>query len=58
MGQANLRSEAITQAKDVFKLATFYAQHGEKFREMNNNRSFLNAVSLYIRSNRYHNKNK
>jgi hypothetical protein len=57
-GQWTLRSEAINHAKEVFKLATFYAQNGEKFREIATNRSFQNAISLYVWSNRYHNKNK
>jgi hypothetical protein len=57
-GQWTLRSETISHAKEVFKLATFYAQNGEKFREIATNRSFQNAISLYVWSNRYHNKNK
>ncbi len=58
MGQWTLRSEAINHAKEVFKLATFYAKNDEKFREIATNRSFQNAISLYVWSNRYHNKNK
>jgi len=57
-GQWTLRSEAISHAKEIFKLATFYAQNGEKFREIGTNKSFQNAISLYVWSNRYHNKNK
>ena len=57
-GQTTLRTEAIHHAKEIFKLATFYAQNWEKFSEISTNRSFQNAISLYVWSNRYHNKNK
>lgn len=57
-GQATLRSETINHAKEIFKLATFYAENSEKFSEIATNRSFQNAISLYVWSNRYHNKSK
>jgi hypothetical protein len=57
-GQWSERSEAIHHAKEIFKLATFHASINEKFREIGSNTSFQNTISLYIRSNKYHNKNK
>lgn len=57
-GQGSLRVETVSYAKDIFKLATFSAQHNEKFRELKESKEYQNALSLYIRSNKYHNKNK
>jgi cell division protein FtsA len=57
-GQGTLRSESISHAKEIFKLATFYAQNGEKNREIGTNKSFQNSISLYAWSNKYHNKSK
>ena len=56
--QWTLRSETINHAKEVFKLSTSYWQNDDKFRDITTNKWFQNGVSLYIRSNRYHNKNK
>lgn len=52
------RSEAISHAKEIFKLATFYAKNEEKFHEIASDKKFHNAVSLYLWSNKYHQKNK
>lgn len=57
-GQWSLRSESISYAKEIFKLATFSAQHTEKFRDIKDHKEYHNAISLYLRSNKYHNKNK
>lgn len=57
-GQASLWPEAITYARDTFKLAVFPVRGNDKYRELSNDPAFQNTLSLYERANKYHNKNK
>lgn len=57
-GQANNRNETVYYAKDIFKLATFKSTHKESYRGIAPHTGYDTAISLYIRSIKYHNKNK
>ncbi len=57
-GQASLRNNALDYAKEIFKLAVFNAKHSISFRDIKEHSWYDTAISLYLWSNKYHNKNK
>lgn len=58
MGQASLRPEASSYSKEIFKLGTFPVHMPDKYRDHNRDIAYYTCLSLYERSNKYHNKNR
>lgn len=57
-GQGSLWAETIHYARDIFKLAVFPVQGSDKYRELWQDPTYQNTISLYEWANKYHNKNK